>query len=162
MNPVSKPINVSVLLEKIDFSPDNVVQAAAENSVLFVTAIDYRLQCLENKTAAKMAWEKIRAEKELKIREDARANGNKLTEGNIDALLLTNTIVEDFAKKLARTETLDIYSQLVVEAFRMRRDCLRIVENMVQSEYSMGRSIEAAAEKTKESRRRLKDRFPGE
>jgi hypothetical protein len=109
-----------------------------------------------------MAWEKIRAEKELKIREDTRANGNKLTEGNIDALLLTNTIVEDFAKKLARTETLDIYSQLVVEAFRMWRDCLRIVENMVQSEYSMGRSIEAAAEKTKESRRRLKDRFPGE
>ena len=67
-----------------------------------------------------------------------------------------------YAKKLARAETLDAYSQLVTESFRMRRDCLRIVEGMTRDEYSLGRAAESAAEKTKDARRKMKEKFPGE
>ena len=157
-----KEINVTSLLAKIDFSPDNVVHAASVNSVLFVDAITYRLSCLEKKTAAKMAWEKGRAEKELTIRQKARETGEKITEGNIDAQLLVDKTVSGLAEKLSRTEVLDAYSQLVVEAFRMRRDCLRIVEGMTRDEYSMGRAADVAAEKTHEIRQRMKAKFPGE
>jgi hypothetical protein len=158
----TKEINVAALLAKIDFSPDNVVHAASVNSSLFVEAITYRLSCLEQKSAAKMAWEKGRAEKELKIRQTAREDGTKITEGNIDAMLLVDPGVSALTEKLSRKEVLDAYSQLVVEAFRMRRDCLRIVEGMTRDEYSMGRVAEAASEKTREIRNKMKDKFPGE
>ena len=162
MSSITKPIDVRALLDHIDFSADNVVGAAVKQAPLFVTAIDYRLQCLEQKSAAKMAWERANADAELKIRKDSRANGDKLTDGNIDAMLLLDPVVSDYAKKLSRAETLDAYSQLVVESFRMRRDCLRIVEGMTRDEYSLGRAAESAAEKTKDARRKMKEKFPGE
>jgi hypothetical protein len=56
---------------------------------------------------------------------------------------------------------MDEYSKLVVEAFRMRRDSLRIVGDLVRDEISIVRAVEQSAEKVQETRRKLKERFPG-
>jgi len=158
----SKPTSITALLAKIDFSPDRVVDAAAENAVLFVEAIHYRLECLEDSTNTKMEWEKARAERSLEIRKEASDNGVKTTEAGVEALLLVDKRVSKLAQDRAKAEIQDEYSKLVVEAFRMRRDCLKIVGEMTRDEISLQRSAEAGAEKAAELRRRMKEKFPGD
>jgi len=155
-----KPLDILNLLAKVDFAPENVVQAAAENSVLFVEAAQYRLAQLERKASAKMNWERERAERELHIRNEAKVCDEKLTEGHIAAKLLLDREVSKKAAALAQAEIYETYSRLVVEAFQMRRDCLQIVKGMVKEEYSAQAAVEAGAEKMRETRKRLRDRFP--
>ena len=155
-----KPINVVALLGKVDFAPETIVETAAHQSVLFVEAIQYRLSQLELKSSAKMDWERERAECELRIRQQAKVNDEKITEGHIAAKLLLDKAVSDKAAKLARAEILDAYSKLVVEAFEMRRDCLQIIKGLVKDEYSMQAAMESGAEKMRETRKKLRDRFP--
>lgn len=155
-------IDIKGLLDRIDFSSDNVVAAAAENAPLFRVAIDYRIDCLRSRNVAKMAWEVAEAELELKLREDARLNGERITEGHIKALLQADAGIAEFHKKYLNSDELDEYSKLVVEAFRMRRDCLRIIGDLTPDDLSIQRALEAGGHaKIAATRKKLKDRFPG-
>ena len=158
----SKTVDVIALLNRIDFSPDNVVEAATMNSVLFVEAIEYRLRCLEDKTRHEMEAKRICAERELAIRKEASERGDKVTEGTIKAMILVDQDAIEATSRYQDAEVYEEYSKLVVEAFRMRRDCLRIVAEMLRSEGSIGRSMEAQAEEMTKVRQNLKNRFPGE
>ena len=155
-------ISVADLLARIDFSTDNVVAAAAENPVLFVKAIGYRLQCMRERSAAKMLWEQGQAGADLTIRSDARKVGEKVTERFIEEQVLLDPAVADMAKKFTEADELDEYSKLVVEAFRMRRDCLRIVGDLTRDELSLAKAAEAGMERMESTRSQLRKRFPGD
>ena len=153
--------SIAALLGRVDFSPENVVEAAAQNSVLFVEAIQYRLACLEKKASAKLDAERERAECELDIRRQAKLRDEKLTEPYIASMVLVDKKVTAKAKALSEAEIYDAYSKLVVETFQMRRDCLQIVKGMVREEISQQYAVEAGAEKMRETRKKLRERFPG-
>ena len=162
-SPIAKPRRtIAALLGQIDFSPDNVVQAAAVNSVLFVDAVGYRYDTLSKRTAAKMLMEQITAGKDLDLRKEARAKGDKITERQIETNLTLDPDVAEAQKNYSKAEELDEYMKLVVEAFRMRRDCLQIVAGLVRNEMSGQAAYEAGAEKLAPMRKRLRDQFPGE
>lgn len=152
------PVSITALLNKIDFSPDNVVEAAAVNPGLYVRAIEFRLQCLTEKSKHEMNHKRLRAEVELEIRREAKANDEKITEGHISAKLLLNKDVGRAADAAEHAETMDEYSKLVVSAFQMRRDSLRIVADMMKQEMYAG-SANAQAELA-ETRKKLEQRFP--
>lgn len=152
---------VAQLLKAIDFSAVNVVQAAAENPTLFVRAAEYRLTCLRARNAAKMEWEKAQAETDLAIRREARLTGDKITEALVSNQVTVNSTVAHYAVKFSEADELDEFSKLIIEAFRMRRDCLRIVGELTRDELSLARATEAGAEKLAVTRRKLKERFPG-
>ncbi len=155
-------VNVKALLDRIDFSTDNVVAAAAENAPLFRIAIDYRIECLRLRTAAKMTWEVAKAEKELKLRHEARSNGDRITERHVDALLLVDPKIVVLHKEYSKADETDEYSKLIVEAFRMRRDCLRIIGDLTPDDLSIQRALEAGHEKLATIRKQLNDKFTGE
>lgn len=158
---MEKEVNLAALLTKLDFAPENIIQAACTNSNLFVEAAKYRVRCLENKVNAKTNWEVKRAERELAIRKKARDTGEKTTEDQIKAQLLVDKIVMPFAKALSQAEVHDTFAGLVVEAFRMRRDCLQVVKGLVQDEYSMSRAAEDASGRMRKVREDLRKKFPG-
>ncbi len=161
---VSRPSGRSIgaLLGQIDFSPENVVQAASVNSVLFIEAVQHRYESLSKRTAAKMLMEQITAGKDLNLRAEARATGDKTTENQIKATLTMDPEVAEATEKFNKAEELDEYMKLVVEAFRMRRDCLQIVAGLVRNEMSAQSAYEAGAEKLSATRKKLRDRFPEE
>ena len=159
--PAPKMRSITDLLGQIDFSPDDVVRAASVNSALFVEAIEFRRQCLSGRTAAKMTLDRVEADTKLRIRRDAKANGDKITEAYIEELSLTNVAVRESLEAFAKADELDEYSKLVVEAFRMRRDCLRIVGDLMRNEIGLQGVIEAGAEQLSATRRKLRERFPG-
>lgn len=148
------------LLQKIEFSSDNIVAAAADNSALFLKAVEYRIQAYRAKSAAKMALETMQAEKELKIRGQAREIGERITERNVEALLLIDKEVRNQMEAFNQADEEEEYSRLVVEAFRMRRDCLRIIGDLVRDEMSLQRAAEIGTQNLREVRKRAGTRFP--
>ncbi len=154
-------VDVKKLLAGVEFNPDDVVTAAAMNAVLFVDAVTFRLACMEKRAAAKLAHERVEAETSLATRKFYKDLGEKTTEGNIDATVLLTPAVKAAADALSKADVYDEYSRLIVEVFRMRRDCLRIVDDMTRGELASQGAIEAGADKMRGRREELRKRFPG-
>jgi hypothetical protein len=152
---------ITDLLGKIDFSPDNVVAAAAENSVLFCEAIEFRRDALAERSRAKMDLEREQAQFDVEARRTAKSLGEKTTERQIESMSLLDDVIRERLEHFSKTEEMEEYTKLVVEAFRMRRDCLQIIGGLVRNELSMQSAYEAGAEKMTDQRRNLRERFPG-
>ena len=150
---------VDTLLDKLDFTPQNAIDAATENAVLFMKAVSLRLTALAERNAAKMAFEVAEAETALAIRQTYRASGEKITEGAIDALVLVEDVVQLARQRLNTAEENDELLQRLVEAYRMRRDCLQIVERVAAEERRLLQNSELNA-KLEETRRTLRGKFP--
>jgi hypothetical protein len=153
--------SIADLLGKIDFSPNNIVAAAAVNTVLFVEALDFRRESLEAKTRTKMALSRTEAEFDVEARRTAKALGEKITERQIESMMLLDDVIQARQDASAKAEEYDEYVKLVVEAFRMRRDCLEIVASLVRNEISSQDAYEAGSEKLVEQRKALRKKFPG-
>lgn len=149
------------LLDKLAFSSDDVIGAEEQTPLLFREAIDLRYQTLDAKFAAKRAWEVKQAERSLAIRQEAKAAGEKMTEGLVDAMLLLDPEVAPLAAERDRAEAADEYLKLVVEAFRIRRDSLDVIGYLVRGEMSVQRAVEANAEKVRVTRDKLRNKYPG-
>jgi len=154
-------VDAIALLNKVDFEPENVVAVAATNTVLYVDAINYRLECLTRKAdttlAAKYAW----AEAELVVRSAASANGEKITESHVKALLTVDPVVSAAERSKEEAEAYEEWSKLVVKVFEMRRDCLQIVSKWTHEEMRAGNVTDAAREELKSTRDKARSRFPG-
>jgi len=151
---------ITALLQKLGFSPDNVVQAASENPLNFRDAIEFRQHCLGERTRAKMMLERTQAERALAINKDFRDRGEKITEAIRDALVLLDPEVRTASDAFARADESDEYSKLVVEAFRMQRDCLKIVADLTWNEMSIQRAVSTNAEKMEATQAKLA-KYPG-
>ncbi len=158
---VPSRIDIGALLDKVDFDPADVVTAAATNSVLYVDAINYRLECLTNKAEATLASKRAWAEAELVVRDAAKARDEKITEGHVKAILTTDEIVSAAERAKEETEALEEYSKLVVKVFEMRRDCLQIVSKWTHEEMRLGAITDAAREDLMATRDKARSRFPG-
>ena len=144
------------LLEKLDFSPEEVLVTASQQPGLFRDAIKYRMKCFRENMAAEMALKTIRATRALNLRDDAREAGDKMTEGNLAEMLLVDQKATAAQLRCNQTEEDEEYSKLVLEAFRMRRDCLEIVGGLMRTE----RSVESSTRQLAETREQLRRKYP--
>lgn len=159
--PLPETSPAAELLEEIGFSTDNVVGAAAVQPGLYVRAINFRYLAMRRRSAAKMAMEQMEAEVAQTLRREALADDRKITEAIIREGVVLDPDVAEKTRAFSDADEMDEYAKLVVEAFRMRRDCLRIVGDLTRDEMSLARAAEAGAEKLSATRQRLKERFPG-
>jgi len=155
------PSPVLALLDKLAFSADDVIDASEKTPLLYREAIDLRYRTMEARSDAKRAWETLQAQRNLELRQEARANGDKITEDGVKAMLLLDPEIAPAAEVRDRTENADEYLKLVVKAFEMRRDCLEIVGFLVRGEMSVQKAVEANAGKIMATREKLRNKYPG-
>jgi hypothetical protein len=67
-----------------------------------------------------------------------------------------------FAQARDRAEEGEEYSHLLVDAIRVRRDCLRMIADLVRQEISMQSAVEANRGPVDQLRAKLRARYPGE
>lgn len=152
---------VDDILQKIDFSPEDVVQAAAENTRLFRQAVDYRMEQVKRRNVAKMQQEEAEAEAELLLRADARDTGEKITENHIKAHLLVDPKLHDLREVRNHADEREEYSKLLIEMVKMRRDCLQIIQGLAMTEGSLRRAAESANAELAKIRSKAQARYPG-
>ncbi len=150
------------LLNSLDFQPQDVVRAAAENPRLFITAGEYRIACLRRAKAADMKVDKIAAETELDIRALANQRQEKVTEAHVKALLQLDDAFTTAKKELADFEADDEWAKLLVEAFRMRRDVIEVIGRLTGNEMAYSKALEQQAETMGDARRKLQNKYPGD
>lgn len=157
----SSPDPLEDLLARLDFSPEAVVTAAAEQPILFLKAARYRVTRMRNRLQAAMQCEEVRADKAMALRSNARSSGERITEGAIAELLTVSPAVKN-AQDVANTATEEEeFAKLLLEAFRHRRDCLKVIGDLTGAERAVRMLHEASTEKLQQSRRALEGKYPG-
>ena len=151
---------ISEVIGRVAFDPANVIAAAAENSTLFADTIDYRVECMQRRADAKALFERVQAECDLRVRQEAYRADEKITEKQVASKVVLDPLVSQVQEKHNRAETLDEYAKLACELFRMRRDCLKIVGDLTRDGINAQAAIEQGNAKMADARRKLRQRFP--
>ena len=153
---------VKHLLANLSFQPENVVSAAQQTPGMFRDAAEYRRLCLFESNRAKLKWESEAAAFSLKVRKAARDVGDKLTNDEITAKVTASLRLMPHAQARDRAEEAEEYSHLLVDAVRVRRDCLRMIADLVRQEISIQSAVEANRGPVDALRAKLRARYPGE
>lgn len=157
----TKRSSAVALLAKLEFAPEGVVEAAVAQTGLFLEAIDYRMEQLDAATSAKSHYEMVRAEEATRLRERAQANGEKMTENSLEEKLLLSLKVHGALERWQEASRRDEYSKLVLEALRMRKDCIRFVADLTMGEHMVRKAAEMGSERASEIRAKLRSKYPG-
>ncbi len=115
------------LLEKMAYQPEELIDVAPQQALLFDVAARWRVRVMHARMQADTALKATRAEEAQAIRNSYRASGEKLTEAALDEHLFLNKQVQAAATKLAKLKELEEYALLVLEALRMRRDSMLVL-----------------------------------
>jgi hypothetical protein len=158
---LERPVNVTKLLEKLDFADEAVIGAAREQAQLFLEAARLRIQKMRERVEAESQLALVKSELSIKIRHKAVTRGDKITEGHVAARLAKNSQVIEAQEKFNRAEEEEEFSKLLVEAFRMRRDAEKIVGDLIGAEVYVARQQEGHESLTK-IREKLSAKYPGQ
>lgn len=150
---------LDALLDKLEFSVEDVIDSAVDQARLFGQAASYRVTCLRRMMNAEMALGIAQSESEQKIRMAAVINDDKITEGNIKSRVLLDQKVLTAARAFNDAKAEEEYSKLLVEAFRHRRDMLRTIGELTMSERSMEGAMEKARQQMATTREKLRNRW---
>lgn len=160
-SPKTKRSLLDELLERLAFVPEDIVEAAAAQPVLYRKAIGYRILKMRDRMAAKAALDVLVARLSLRLRRKARQTGDRVTERNLEALLAFRTDMQTARRVLDGAEEAEEYGKLLLEAYRMRRDCLRIVSGMLESGLGLHDVKGASDQELERMRQRLRERYSG-
>lgn len=152
---------VNDLDKRIDFVPEAVVKEACEQTVLFRDAISLRLIAMEGRQKAKSASERTAADARVRLRDQYKLSGDKITESGLDAACTLDPTCRLANDELNEWEGIEEMAKLMLEVFRMRRDCLRMVAELAGTEMAVARGHAAGQEQLGQLRSQMKKRYPG-
>lgn len=125
---LERPVNLQGLLKKLDFSEENIFEAASEQAKLFKEASRLYVQKYSNLMRAQSAFDLQEAEVAIVLRERKLSNGKKaLTEGAIKERVTSNLRVRKRRRRLDAAHVDEVTTKLIVEAFRQRNSMIKIV-----------------------------------
>ena len=145
----------------MEFLPEDILNAAAEQPRLFMDAVEYRVQRMDRRIQAEAAMKHMQAEQSLEIREEQAASADRITENKITAMLATDVDLQQTVQAFNQEERGEEYAKLLLEAYRMRRDCLRIIGELSGREFALNHIAEEGANKVKALKSTLKKKYPG-
>lgn len=123
---LNQPFKLKTVLNSLDFLETDVIQAAVSQPKLFREAARFRVAKMRDVSRAKAQYETIRSDAALKLRRKKETDKG-LTEGAIKDRVDSNPDVLKAHAKLQRAYEAEEFAKLLLEAYRMRRDSLRIV-----------------------------------
>lgn len=107
----------------------NVKNEAMEQPMLFIQAARYRVARMRDVSRAKSELEATMSGLSLVVRAKGRGQ-ERMTEGYVKARILKNPKTKLLQRALQKAEEREEFSRLLLEAFRMRRDAIRIIAEM--------------------------------
>jgi len=128
---------VDDLINRLGFTPESAVEAAVAQSGLYYRAAKYRVSKMHARVDAEAIYDQIVAETDLKLRNSAKAGGDKLAEKQILYLVTTNAKVRDALNVLHRAEIEEAAGKELLEAYKQRQYCLRTVSDLTSADRFM-------------------------
>lgn len=113
------------LIEKLTVVDENILAEAARQPLLFVDAARYRVHKMRRRAQADAALDYARSSLGLKTRK--APSEDRLTEGAVKAIIDTDKNICVLRAGLDEAEAQEELAKLILEAYRYRRDAIRIL-----------------------------------
>lgn len=160
-----EPTNISrlaqtTLMDNLKFSAETLQRDAMEQPQLFFAACEYRVEKMHTRAEAAVRYKTVRAETEFAIRRTAAAAGERITEGTVSNRLECDSELGELYRKLMAAEEAEEIAIRLMDAFRMRRDMLRVVADLTRTELSSEAYGRAAAEASEAVMERARSKYP--
>jgi hypothetical protein len=115
------------LIEKLPIVSEDVLAEAAVQPQLFMEAAQYRIEKMRGRSQASAELEQNRSRIALKVRAEKDPTGKKPTEGAVMARVELSATTKQFRQNHDDACAKEEFSKLILEAYRMRRDAIRIL-----------------------------------
>lgn len=155
-------IDLGKLLKKLTLEDTTIVPDSLEQPSLFLEAGRLRVQKMRARVSAEMELKLAKAQVYLDARKGAEAAGTKATETTLDNQVLVNPKVRKLATRFTVAQEEEEFADLLVQAYRMRRDALRILADMAQVELSLAQGQARRASQTaglEEAKEKLRGKY---
>lgn len=128
MELLEEDIDVGKLIKSIELSEDDLMNAAMRQPELFWNAGRLRVQLMHKRARREIELESARAKVSIRARSAKDDKGKReYTEGHVKAKIELNSEVREIRKKLDKDFVLEELSKQLLEAYRMRRDIIRVI-----------------------------------
>jgi len=157
---ISESVDIKTLLEKLSFVEEETGPAAREQPMLYLYAARLRVQALRRTEKAKAALKLIRSQKAAKIREEVAGSGERATEGRVGELLTVSKVIQKAEEELRIAEEQEEYTKHILEAYRMRRDALKVVVELLGAEVYVQRRLSGDSTEMSKIQDELLSKYP--
>lgn len=155
-----RPVNVLRLLRDLDFSDEEIVDASKQQPKLFVEAVRFRVQMMRKRFEVESALSLARSQKAAKIRAKLKGRGERVTEGQVTERLGFDPDIVALETDVASAAQAEEYAKLLLEAFRMRRDALKVMADVIGAELFISKR-EFGATELQSMKKTLEKKYPG-
>ena len=115
------------LVAKLAVIDEDIKREAAEQPQAFIAAARYRVDKMRNRAAAVAKYEEHRASLGLRMRARRDSGGKKPSEGNVKDAVESNSLTQKLHAEMQVAYAYEEFAKLLLEAYRQRRDGIRII-----------------------------------
>jgi hypothetical protein len=137
-------INSESLISRLALVDENIMAEAAKQPILFIDAVRYRVSAMRARAQAnaELDYRRSRIALTIRARKDA-AGEKKFTEAALKEKVESQTVIRELRAKMERSYESEELAKLILEAYRMRRDAIRVIaESQIAEGMRGGKEIE--------------------
>ena len=155
-HPMDLDARAARLVAKLDFSEGEVMQASREQASLYYEAASLRAELSRVRMRRVAQLELVRSTLFLQKRRDLIAQDEPFTLAHLNAIIITEPEYQKARCLLDRALEREEAAKLLMEAYRQRRDALRIIQEQNRAEFGIH-----SATSYQLLREQLKKKYPG-
>jgi len=121
-------ITAESLIQSLALVDENILAEAARQPILFIDAARYRVAAMRGRAQAAAELDATRSRVALVLRaRNSTAGEKKMTDAGVKDKVETQTVVRTLRGSMERAYEVEELSKLILEAYRMRRDAIRVI-----------------------------------
>ena len=130
---LNEPVDVSALIDKLDFSEENIIAANREQATLFLEASRYRVKKMRGRIQAesRLDAEKAKASLFFRVKKAAKSG---ITEGYIKDKVMMDKGVQEARMKYDKSQVHEEWAKLFLEAYRQRGHAIKTLAELLGAE----------------------------
>ena len=136
---------------------ENILAEAARQPQLFVRASRYRVEKMRDRAVAAARLDHLRSELALRIRAKKNEAGEKITEAALKERLERHSQHRKLREEMERAYEQEELSKLLLDAYRQRRDAIRILADARNYEAIRGTAEIERIESQRKLRKRARE-----
>lgn len=153
-------VDVKHLLDHLSFAEEGAVAAAAEQADLYFKATKVLTQASMRHVQMVRRLAILEATLLVKFRQEAVLRGEKLPAGILHAMVLAHPDYLQARLKVEHALEEELTAKMLVEAYRQRRDAIKIVGDQNRAEFGAIRKVNDL-DRLRDLREQLKKKYPG-
>jgi hypothetical protein len=122
-------ITAESLIQQLALVDENILAEAAKQPILFIDAARYRVAAMRKRAqaAAELDATRSRVSLVLRARNFAGDREKRMTDAGVKDKVETQSVVRTLRASMERAYEVEELSRLILEAYRMRRDAIRVI-----------------------------------